>query len=80
MSPESTNTNIDDADDWLLIQRTVGDALRLSLEEVTQEQLSGAIALLLVRIAFAEVVSGIALGEDQVVEGEVKILSEHGAA
>jgi hypothetical protein len=42
-------------DDWQMVQQALGSALRLSKEEVTREQLPVSNALLLVRVAFAEV-------------------------
>jgi hypothetical protein len=44
-------------------QRAIGSALRISTEEVTREHLPGSIALLLVTVAFAEVMGDIAQEE-----------------
>lgn len=66
--------------DWLPIQEAIGDALRNSLDQVTQDPLPGSVALLLVRLAFAEVVQDIALEEIQATRVELAILAETRAA
>lgn len=68
MIPETPQPEIFDvAEDWHLIQVAIGEALRRSVEEVTQEPLPDAVALLLVRLAFAEVIDRVAFDEYQAV-------------
>jgi hypothetical protein len=51
------------AEDWLLIQSAVGDALRVSMAQAESEPLPGCFALLLLRLAFAEVIRDLAREE-----------------
>ena len=51
--------NDNEARDALLIQRMLGDALRLSLARIAKEPLPSEIALLLVRLAVAEVLGSL---------------------
>jgi len=37
-------TTFDDSDDWETVQRAIGSALRISMEEVTREHFPGNIA------------------------------------
>jgi hypothetical protein len=73
MSPETPQPEIVTAtEDWAIVQEAVGHALRESLEQVRQEQLGSTICVLLVRLAFAQVVRG-AMREFQAAGAEVEI-------
>ncbi len=63
MPPGQFSQSIEASDDWLLIEEAVGDAVRASMNDVTEEPLPGCLALLLLRIAFAELVRDIARRE-----------------
>jgi 4-hydroxy-3-methylbut-2-en-1-yl diphosphate synthase IspG/GcpE len=63
MAPDQSTQTIEVAEDWLLIQSAVGDALRVSMTQVAEEPLPGCFALLLLRLAFAEFVRDIARQE-----------------
>ncbi len=55
----------DEARDQLLVQRELEKALRRSYEDVIYEPLSEAIALLLMRVAFAEMLRSARQGGDE---------------
>ncbi len=64
MSPPTIpHQHTDVVEDWLLIQSAVGDALRLSREETKHERLPGCFALLLLRLAFAQLIHDFAREE-----------------
>jgi hypothetical protein len=69
-APEFINA----AEDWLFIQHAIGDALRNSVEQVAEEPLPGAVALLLVRLAFAEILQGVAVEKIQTAGVEVELI------
>jgi hypothetical protein len=56
------------AEELRLIQNAIGDALRTSMDQFTQSELSDAIALTLIRLAFAEVLHGLVIEETQACE------------
>lgn len=70
MSPTIPHQNTDGSEDWLLIQSAVGDALRVSREEVRHERLPSCFALLLLRLAFAQLIHDFAREEGEVGDQE----------
>jgi hypothetical protein len=69
MSPEILQPEILNLpQDWLLSQNTIVHGVRMALAHVTQEQLPGAVALLLVRLAFAQFVRADAMDEREATE------------
>jgi hypothetical protein len=60
MAPDPSTQTLEVAEDWLLIQSAVGDALRLSVAQAESEPLPGCFALLLLRLAFAQFIRDLA--------------------
>jgi hypothetical protein len=63
MPPEESRQTIEVEEDWFLIQSAVGDALRVSMAEVTEERLPSCFAMLLLRLAFAQFIHDLAREE-----------------
>lgn len=63
MPPEKSIQTVDATEDWFLVQSAVGDALRVSMAQAEGEPLPGCFALLLLRLAFAELIRDIARQE-----------------
>lgn len=68
MTPQTLHPeNFELPQDWLLSQEVIGHGLGASLAHMTQEQLPGAVALLLVRLAFAQFVRAVAAEEREAI-------------
>jgi len=74
MVPDNSVQHVEVAEDWLLIQSAVGDALRVSMAQTETEPLPGCFALLLLRLAFAQFIRDLAREETAAaIEGQPDI-------
>jgi hypothetical protein len=63
MPPEKSRQTVEATEDWLLVQSAVGESLRISMAEITEERLPGCFAMLLLRLAFAQFIHDLAREE-----------------